>query len=65
MILRGDRPPSTPGWDRPYVEGVIRTRPQVTTTPPTSHRLCVAPMMEWTDRHERYFLRLIARKVRL
>jgi tRNA-dihydrouridine synthase A len=37
----------------------------VTTTPPTSHRLCVAPMMEWTDRHERYFLRLIAREVRL
>jgi tRNA-dihydrouridine synthase A len=37
----------------------------VTTTPPTSHRLCVAPMMEWTDRHERYFLRLIARRVRL
>ncbi|HEX5077559.1 MAG TPA: tRNA dihydrouridine(20/20a) synthase DusA [Geminicoccaceae bacterium] len=29
------------------------------------HRLCVAPMMEWTDRHERYFLRLIARRVRL
>jgi tRNA-dihydrouridine synthase A len=28
-------------------------------------RLCVAPMMEWTDRHERYFLRLIARRVRL
>jgi tRNA-dihydrouridine synthase A len=37
----------------------------VTTTPPTNHRLCVAPMMEWTDRHERYFLRLIARKMRL
>jgi tRNA-dihydrouridine synthase A len=37
---------------------------QVTTTLP-SHRLCVAPMMEWTDRHERYFLRLIARHVRL
>jgi tRNA-dihydrouridine synthase A len=34
-------------------------------TRPTSHRLCVAPMMEWTDRHERYFLRLIACKVRL
>jgi tRNA-dihydrouridine synthase A len=29
------------------------------------HRLCIAPMMEWTDRHERYFLRLIARRVRL
>ena len=24
-------------------------------------RLCVAPMMEWTDRHCRYFLRLITR----
>src|SRR5918996_2695516 len=31
----------------------------------SSHRLCVAPMMEWTDRHERYFLRLIAPRVRL
>jgi len=26
------------------------------------HRFCVAPMMDWTDRHERYFLRLISRK---
>ena len=26
-----------------------------------SHRLCVAPMMDWTDRHCRYFLRLITR----
>ena len=24
-------------------------------------KLCVAPMMEWTDKHERYFLRLISR----
>lgn len=24
------------------------------------HRLSVAPMMEWTDRHDRYFLRLIS-----
>ena len=31
----------------------------------SSHRFCVAPMMEWTDRHERYFLRLIAPRVRL
>ena len=23
-------------------------------------RLCVAPMMEWTDRHCRYFLRQVA-----
>lgn len=26
-----------------------------------SHRFCVAPMMEWTDRHCRYFLRLFSR----
>src|SRR5665811_1158111 len=25
-----------------------------------SHRFCVAPMMEWTDRHCRYFLRLLS-----
>ena len=30
-----------------------------------SHRFCVAPMMDWTDRHERYFLRLISERVRL
>ncbi|HQY70508.1 MAG TPA: tRNA dihydrouridine(20/20a) synthase DusA [Pseudomonadales bacterium] len=29
--------------------------------PPASHRFCVAPMMEWTDRHCRYFLRLLSR----
>lgn len=28
-------------------------------------RLSVAPMMDWTTRHERYFLRLISRKVLL
>ena len=32
-----------------------------TTKPVPKHRLCVAPMMEWTDRHDRYFLRLISR----
>ncbi len=29
-------------------------------TPP-SHRLCIAPMLDWTDRYCRYFLRLISR----
>jgi tRNA-dihydrouridine synthase A len=29
------------------------------------HRICVAPMMDWTDRHDRYFLRLITRHTRL
>lgn len=31
----------------------------------TSHRLCVAPMMEWTDRHCRYIHRLLAPNARL
>lgn len=26
----------------------------------TSHRICAAPMMDWTDRHCRYFLRLVS-----
>ncbi len=30
-----------------------------------ARRLCVAPMMDWTDRHCRYFLRLISRCVYL
>jgi tRNA-dihydrouridine synthase A len=30
-----------------------------------SHRFCVAPMMEWTDRHCRYFLRLISKRTLL
>jgi tRNA-dihydrouridine synthase A len=29
------------------------------------HRFCVAPMMDWTDRHCRFFLRLITRRARL
>src|SRR3954470_15758238 len=27
-----------------------------------SHRFCVAPMMEWTDRHCRFFHRLLTRR---
>src|SRR5207253_10729806 len=30
-----------------------------------SHRLCVAPMLDWTDRHCRYFLRLVSPRARL
>ncbi len=30
-----------------------------------SHRICVAPMMDWTDRHCRYFHRLLTRHTRL
>ena len=31
----------------------------------SSHRFCVAPMMDWTDRFDRYFLRLLSRHARL
>src|SRR5688500_11454950 len=30
-----------------------------------SHRICIAPMMDWTDRHCRYFLRQVSSRVRL
>jgi tRNA-dihydrouridine synthase A len=30
-----------------------------------THRLCVAPMMDWTDRHCRYFLRQVSSSARL
>ena len=30
-----------------------------------THRFCVAPMMAWTDRHARFFLRLITKRARL
>src|SRR4030095_1406922 len=33
----------------------------MTVAPPqASHRLCIAPMMDWTDRHCRYFLRQVS-----
>ena len=31
----------------------------------SSHRFCTAPMMDWTDRHCRFFLRQISRRARL
>lgn len=36
-----------------------------TLHPAVSRRLSVAPMMDWTDRHCRYFLRLISRRTLL
>lgn len=32
----------------------------LSNSPDRTHRFCVAPMMEWTDRHCRYFLRLLS-----
>ena len=31
----------------------------------TSHRFCTAPMMDWSDRHCRFFWRLLSRRARL
>ena len=31
----------------------------------SAHRFCIAPMMEWTDRHCRFFHRLLTRRARL
>jgi len=31
---------------------------------PSSHRFCAAPMMDWSDRHCRYFWRLLTRRAR-
>jgi tRNA-dihydrouridine synthase A len=36
-----------------------------TLLPADSHRLCVAPMMDWTDRHCRFFHRQLTRRTRL
>ncbi|MBK1616729.1 tRNA dihydrouridine(20/20a) synthase DusA, partial [Rubrivivax gelatinosus] len=32
---------------------------------PSPWRLCVAPMLDWTDRHCRHFHRLLSRHARL
>jgi tRNA-dihydrouridine synthase A len=42
------------------MEKVIATNQEL-----SAHRFCVAPMMEWTDRHCRYFHRQLTRHARL
>jgi tRNA-dihydrouridine synthase A len=39
--------------------------PEVVPAPPLARRFCVAPMMDWTDRHCRYFLRQLSRRALL
>jgi len=38
----------------------IKTPPKGDITAPLQRRICVAPMLDWTDRYYRYFLRLIS-----
>jgi tRNA-dihydrouridine synthase A len=44
--------------------GIWRYEPGMTALP-NAHRLSVAPMMDWTDRHCRYFHRLMTRRAML
>ena len=46
--------------NRPIGDGASANEPTGTTW-----RFCVAPMMDWTDRHCRYFFRLISKHARL
>ena len=41
------------------MSAVAPSQPRI-TRPGPSRRFCVAPMMDWTDRHYRYFARLIS-----
>lgn len=41
------------------------TAAPISTEKRNAHRFCVAPMMAWTDRHARFFLRRISRNARL
>src|SRR3954470_4783944 len=61
-ILMPLAPPVSPGFrgrwvDAPRVAPVSRKF--------NAWRLCVAPMMDWTDRHCRFFHRLLTRRARL
>ena len=47
------------GWQ------LSRYQARMTADPATAHRLSVAPMMDWTDRHCRYFHRLMTRRAML
>ena len=55
--------PAPPGGPAGASLSGTLTRPS--TPLPSPWRLCVAPMMDWTDRHCRFFHRLISRRVRL
>lgn len=39
--------------------------PDLKSLPPDAWRFCIAPMMDWTDRHCRYLHRLLTRRARL
>ncbi len=39
---------------------ILMKTSQFSTSPPNPHRLSVAPMMDWTDRHCRVFHRMLA-----
>ena len=56
--LAGERFIAVPAPEMPQIE-------KIRTTNDPAHRFCVAPMMDWTDRHCRYFHRLLSPHARL
>src|SRR5262245_65413394 len=49
-------------WRMSSGRGAIASSKKSRDVEDRTHKFCVAPMMEWTDRHCRYFLRLISRR---
>ncbi|MBC7780334.1 MAG: tRNA dihydrouridine(20/20a) synthase DusA, partial [Proteobacteria bacterium] len=60
--MSADRPVSSSVSSPPPLSPA---RPDTACVPSTAHRFCVAPMMDLTDRHARYFLRQLSRRARL
>jgi len=49
----------------PHAAVAVLLEIALVTVEKKSHRFCIAPMMDWTDRHDRYFLRLLSAHARL
>ncbi|WP_119328013.1 tRNA dihydrouridine(20/20a) synthase DusA [Cysteiniphilum halobium] len=43
----------------------MKTFSRISVTQPLNRTLCIAPMIDWTDRHYRYLMRLITKKTML
>jgi tRNA-dihydrouridine synthase A len=60
-LKAGQNTPKNPSLQiRQEFTGIIASMIDQHPAQKLSHRFCVAPMMDWTDRHCRYFLRLLS-----
>ena len=61
-----EAPPDASSFANKRVENPPNERnPAASVTDAATHRLCIAPMMDWTDRHCRAFHRTLTRHARL